>query len=378
MAEIHGTVTDERFAQLGELLAASIDAETDLGGSVAVTIDGELVVDIWGGYVDPERTTPWAEDTITNVWSTTKTMSFLCMLMLADRGQLDFREPVSTYWPEFAANGKESVEVRHLMGHTSGVPAWDTPVDVADLYDFEAAAARLAGQAPWIEPGTTSSYHAVSQGHLLGEVLRRIDGRTMGTFFAEEIAGPLGADFFIGTPESEFGRITNVIPPPPSPIDITTIDPEGCRMKTILGPRMGAEVAWTPEWRTAEIPAANGHGNARSVARIQAIVANGGTLDGITFLSPETIEVIFDEQANGTDEFLDELVRFGMGYALPSAAFPLLPDRRIGYWGGWGGSSIVVDVDRRMTFAYMMNRMDDALLGDERGDRLAAVVFDNL
>ncbi len=375
MADIQGTVSDERFSRLSELLSASIDAGSDVGASICVTLEGEPVVDIWGGHADEAKTTPWAEDTITNVWSTTKTMSFLCMLMLVERGELDLYAPVATYWPEFAANGKEAVEVRHLMGHTSGVCGWDTPIEVADIYDFEAAAARLAAQAPWLDPGTSSSYHALNQGHLLGEVLRRIDGRTMGTFFAEEVAGPLGADFHIGTPESEFGRIANVIPPPPPPVDIESIDPTGPRMKTFLGPMMSAEVSWTPEWRGAEIPAANGHGNARSVARVQSIIANGGTVDGVTLLSPETINLIFDEQARGVDVFLDEEVAFGMGYALPSPALPAAIDRQVCYWGGWGGSSIVVDVGAKMTFAYMMNRMDDALLGDVRGENLLNAVY---
>ena len=376
MAEIHGT-TDPSYEQLSELLGANLDRGADVGASVAVTVEGETVVDIWGGWADEAKTTPWERDTITNVWSTTKTMTFVSALLLVERGQLDFHEKVATYWPEFAQNGKADIEVRHLMGHTSGVSAWMQPVTVDDIYDWDKSTSMLAEQEPWWEPGTASGYHALNQGHLIGEVIRRIDGRMLGDFFAEEIAGPLGADFHIGLDPSEFHRVSNVIPPPPLPIDMTALDPDSVVVKTFTGPAPDASVAWTDEWRQACIGAANGHGNARSVARIQAIVANGGSVDGVSFLSPDTIDQIFEEQANGVDQVLGLPVRFGMGYALHSEAVPHLPDGKYAYWGGWGGSSIVVDVDRKISFAYVMNRMDEGLLGDTRGIDLAIAVFDN-
>lgn len=374
MAEVHGT-SDPRFDRLKELLSSTLDSGDDVGASVSVTIDGETVVDIWGGHADAEKTTPWEADTITNVWSTTKTMTFLSALILADRGELDFDEKVATYWPEFAQNGKEAIEVRHLMSHTSGVAGWDQPVVVEDLYDWEKSTSMLAAQAPWWEPGTQSGYHALCQGHLVGEVIRRISGRMLGTFFAEEVAGPLGADFHIGLDPSEFHRVSNVLPPPPVEMDPATLDPDGPMIKAFTGPPVDASWAWTPGWRQADIGAANGHGNARSVARCQAIVANGGQVDGKQFIKPETIDLIFQEQAYGTDLVLGLPVRFGMGYALPSEAAPYLPDRKICYWGGWGGSSIIVDTDKNMTFAYMMNRMADGLLGDFRGQNLIEATY---
>ena len=173
------------------MLSSTIDEGGDLGASVALTVDGEMVADFWGGFVDQERTRPWEENTLVNVWSTTKTMTSLAALVLADRGQLDLDAPVATYWPEFAANGKEGVLVKHLMSHTSGVSGWAQPVVQEDLYDQDRSAAILAAQAPWWEPGSASGYHALNQGHLVGEVIRRITGRSLGTFFAEEIAGPL-------------------------------------------------------------------------------------------------------------------------------------------------------------------------------------------
>jgi CubicO group peptidase (beta-lactamase class C family) len=183
----------------------------------------------------------------------------------------------------------------------------------------------LAAQAPWWEPGTASGYHALNQGHLVGEVIRHIDGRTLGKFFADEVAGPLGGDFHIGLDESEFGRIANVISPPPIPIDMDAVDPDSPAFKTFTGPAPAAETSWETPWRKAEIGAANGHGNARSVAGIQAVVANGGTVNGVTLLSSETIDIIFGEQAHGTDLVLGLPVRFGMGYALPSEAAPQMP-----------------------------------------------------
>lgn len=374
MAEIHGTSTSE-YAQLSDLLSETLDSGKDVGASVSVTVEGETVVDIWGGWADEAQTTPWGRDTITNVWSTTKTMTFLSTLVLAERGLLDYHEKVSTYWPEFAQNGKADIEVRHLMGHTSGVSAWEQPVVVADIYDWEKSTSMLAAQAPWWTPGEGSGYHALNQGHLLGEVIRRIDGRMLGQFFAEEIAGPLDADFHIGLDPSEFDRVSNVIPPPALAIDMATMDPDSVLIKTFTGPAPDATESWTPEWRQATIGAANGHGNARSVARIQAIVANGGTVDGVELLSPETIKMILEEQANGVDQVLGLPVRFGMGYALHSIAVPYLPEGNYAYWGGWGGSSIIVDIDRKITFAYVMNRMDEGLLGDTRGIDLATEVF---
>ena len=236
MADIKGTISDARFEKMALILSDSIDAGEDVGASVCVTVGGETVVDIWGGHADEAKTTEWQEDTITNVWSTTKTMTFLSALVLVEQGKLDLYKPVADYWPEFAQNGKESIEVRQLFGHTSGVSGWEQPVTVEDIYDWDKSTAMLASQTPWWEPGTASGYHALNQGHLIGEVIRRIDGRTLGPFFAEEVAGPLGADFHIGLDESEFGRIANVISPPPIPMDMDAIDPNSPGFKTFTRP----------------------------------------------------------------------------------------------------------------------------------------------
>lgn len=375
MAEVHGTC-DPRFEKMREILSANIDAGEDVGASVAVVHKGEMVVDIWGGWVDEKRSAPWSADTITNVWSSTKTQMALCALMLADRGLLDLDAPVAKYWPEFAANGKGGVLVRHLLSHTSGVSGWDQPIEVSDLYDWEKSTSKLAAQAPWWEPGTSSGYHALNQGHLVGEVIRRVTGLKLGEFFRREVAEPLGIDFHIGLPESEFGRVSNVIPPPPLPVDMTQLDPNSVVVKTFSGPAPGAEAAWTKEWRQADIGAANGHGNARSLAWAQSAISNGGSAKGHRLLSQKTIDQIFRVQSDGMDQVLMAPVKFGIGYGLPNPTVPHLPmDRRACFWGGWGGSAIVNDLDLELTVTYVMNRMAEGLLGDNRGTSLVSAAF---
>ncbi|MFM8650134.1 MAG: serine hydrolase domain-containing protein [Actinomycetota bacterium] len=375
MAEIHGTC-DPRFEKMREILSANIDSGEDVGASVAVVHNGEMVVDIWGGWVDEKHSAPWSSDTIVNVWSSTKTQMALCALMLADCGELDLDAPVATYWPEFAANGKGGVLVRHLLSHTSGVSGWDQPIEVSDLYDWTKSTAKLAAQAPWWEPGTSSGYHALNQGHLIGEVIRRITGLKLGEFFRREVAEPLGLDFHIGLRESEFGRVSNVIPPPPLPVDMSQLDPNSVVVKTFSGPAPGAEAAWTREWRQADIGAANGHGNARSLAWAQSAISNGGVVRGHRLLGQKTIDQIFRVQSDGMDQVLMAPVKFGIGYGLPNPTVAHLPmDRRACFWGGWGGSAIVNDLDLGLTVTYVMNRMAEGLLGDNRGTSLVSAAF---
>ena len=295
-----GGTCSARFDPLRELFAAKLESGEDLGASLAVNIDGEMVVDLWGGWADEARTVPWTENTITCVFSTTKTMTSLAALVLVDRGELDLDANVAAYWPEFAARGKAGIKVRQLLSHTSGVSGWDQPVTIDDLYDWDKSTAMLAAQAPWWEPGTGSGYHALTYGHLIGEVIRRITGQRLGEFFAAQIAGPLGADFHIGLPPSEFHRVANVVPWPPQPTDLTQLDPDGPAFKTFTGPAMDRNIewSWTERWRRADIGAANGHGNARSVARIQSAVACGGEVDGVRLLSPKTIDRIFEVQSD--------------------------------------------------------------------------------
>ncbi len=373
MAEIQGAY-DPQFSAMADLFSANVDSGADVGASVAVTLDGNMVVDIWSGWFDESKTIPWQSDTITNVWSSTKTITSLAALVLVDRGDLDVFKPVAHYWPEFAAKGKGAIEVRHLLSHTSGVSGWEQPVEVVDLYDWEKSTSMLAAQAPWWEPGSASGYHDRSFGHLVGEVIRRITGQKLGEFVANEIAGPLGADFHIGLEPSQFHRVSNVIPfQGPLPIDLVT-DHDSVSYKTLSGPAWEPPVSWTAEWRQADIGAANGHGNARSLARLLSVVACGGEIDGSHLLSPSTCDLIFQEQSNGVDLVLGVPLRFGIGYALKNESIPYLPDGRVCTWGGWGGSVIVVDRDRRLTVSYVMNRMEGGL-GGKRGPDLVRAAY---
>jgi CubicO group peptidase (beta-lactamase class C family) len=371
MADVQGEY-DDRFVGVCDVLATHLDNGKDVGASVAVLLDDELVVDVWGGFADEARTRPWERDTITNVWSSTKTVTALCALIVADRGELDFDAPVARYWPEFAANGKDGVLVRHLMGHTAGLSGWQEPITVEDLYDWEKATSLLAAQAPWWEPGTASGYHALTQGYLVGEVIRRVTGDTVGTFLAKEVAGPLGADFHIGLPPEHDHRVANVIPPPPIPMPDDLASVAG---RTFTNPPLAAESAWTEGWRRAEIPAAGGHGNARAVATIQAILANGGESQGLRLLSPEGCAAVFREQARGVDLVLGAPLRLGIGFGLTGEEMPLSPNPRTCFWGGWGGSVVVIDLDARMVVTYMMNRMGEGTLGDDRGVTILAAAY---
>ena len=374
MTEIHGT-THPKFDAVRTAMAANFDDGFEVGASVAVTVNGEMVADLWAGHQDPERTTPWERDTITNVWSSTKTMTALCALILADRGEIDFHRPVADYWPEFAANGKAAIEVRHLMSHTAGLSGWETPITIEDLYDWDKCTSLLAAQAPWWEPGTASGYHAITQGYLVGEVVRRVAGQSVGTFFAKEVAGPLGADFHIGLGPEHHHRVANVIPPV-TPL-AGAFEPGGLPARTLANPPLSAEASWAPPWRQAEIPAAGGHGNARSAAQIQTIMACGGEAGGVRFLSPQGCAAVFEEQCDGIDLVLGTELRHGIGYGLASEATPM-PNARTHYWGGWGGSLVVVDQENRVCVTYMMNRMGDGTEGDTRAAGIVAATYQSL
>ncbi|MFE5284000.1 serine hydrolase domain-containing protein [Nocardia sp. NPDC056611] len=365
-----------QFDQLRTTFEQNIASGEELGASIVIDIDGETVVDLWGGYRDSERTRPWEKDTITNVWSCTKTVTSLAVLMLVDRGLLDVRAPVATYWPEFAANGKEHIELRHLLSHTSGVSGWEPPFGLDDLYDWDLASSHLAAQAPWWEPGTASGYHAQNFGQLLGEVVRRVTGKTLAQFVTEEIARPLDADFQIGAREADWPRISDVVAPPPLPFELTALPEDNLLRKTLGTPPLDADAANTEAWRRADLGAYNGHGNARSLARIMSVIPRGGTVDDITLLSPATIELIFEEQSNGPDMVLGVPMRFGIGYGLPHKRLvPYIPDERICFWGGWGGSMVVMDLTRRMTITYAMNKMGAGLIGSPRSEAYVRALY---
>jgi CubicO group peptidase (beta-lactamase class C family) len=375
MAEVHGSC-DERFAGVRDALAQQLDGD-ELGASVAVDLDGETVVDVWGGFRDAERTTPWTQDTIVNVWSTTKCVLNLAALMLVERGDLDIHAPVGNYWPEFSAKGKKDVEVRHLMSHTSGVSGWEQPFSVRDMYDWATACERLAQQRPWWEPGTAAGYHAATQGFLVGELVRRITNKTFATFVADEIAGPLGADFQVGARDRDVDRIAPLVAPPRTE-PAGDPDPASIAVRTFTAPVMSVKATTTPEWRAADLGALNGHSNARGVLDVLRILSLGGEAGGVRLLSEKTIDLVFDQQADGEDLVLEAPFRWGIGYCLGSPVVPYVPAGRTFYWGGWGGSMAVMDLDRRLTITYAMNAMAPGILGSARSEAYIRAVYDAL
>ena len=366
-------VTHDRYAAVRTAFEANLSSGADVGASFCATIEGETVVDLWGGFADAAGTRPWERDTIINVYSTTKTMTALTALLLADRGALDFDAPVAKYWPEFAANGKAGVKVSHLMSHSAGLSGWKEKITTGDLYDWEKMTSLLAAQAPYWEAGTAPGYHALTQGYLVGEVVRRITGKSLGTVFREEIAQPLDADFWIGLPASEDHRVAELIPPP---VGVGEQPGQTELMRNMsLNPGIDIAETRTRAWRGAEIPAAGGTGNARSVAEIHVILANGGVAKGKRFMSEAGCRKALELQVEGQDLILGAPARFGMGFGLSGGVLPL-PNPSTIYWGGYGGSLIIIDMDARTTFAYVMNKMQPTTQGDMRGFGLVMAMWD--
>lgn len=333
-------------------------------------------MDLHGGRMGEHDHRPWSAETIVNVYSVTKPMTALAVLLLVDRGELELDAPVSRYWPRFAAAGKDGVEVGHLLSHTSGVSGWAEPITLEQLYDTEQAAQRLAGQPPWWPPGTRSGYHALSYGHLLAELVRRVTGTSLGRFFAAELAAPLGADFHIGTPAEHADRVATLVPPPAMPSQGTAWDPDSIAARTLTNPVVPVSATSTPGWRSAEIGAAGGHGNARSVARLQALFSGRGESAGVRLLSEPTVRAAMRPRSRGTDLVLGASLRFGAGLAVgPAAAVPAVPDGEVCWWAGFGGSLVVSDLDRDMTLAYVPNAMEPGLLNPSRGNAFLAATY---
>jgi CubicO group peptidase (beta-lactamase class C family) len=376
VTEIRG-FTNDRFAPVREIFAGNFASGADIGASCCVTTGGETVVDLWGGYADAAKTRPWERDTIVNVYSTTKTMTALTALILADRGLIDFAAPVAKYWPEFAANGKASVTVAQLMSHSAGLSGWKEKISKSDLYDWEKMTSLLAAQAPFWEPGTAPGYHALTQGYLVGEVIRRVTGKSIGRVFREEVAEPLGADFWIGLPASEDDRVAELIPPPPGEAVGAAMGQSEIQRNMATNPGIDVAETKTRAWRGAEIPAAGGTGNARSVAEIHAILANGGVAKGKRFLSEAGCRKALEVQAEGTDLAMGVPARFGLGFGLAGGLVPL-PNASTMFWGGYGGSIAIIDMDARMSLSYVMNVMRGTTTGDLRGFGLAMATWECL
>ena len=377
--EIHGWC-DARFDAVREAFAQNLARDLEHGASVAVAVDGRPVVDLWGGFADAARTRPWERDTLVNVYSTTKGLTALCAHLLVERGALDVDAPVARYWPEFAQAGKQGVLVRHLLCHQAGLAGLRRDFPIEDLYDWDTATRALAAEAPWWEPGTAHGYHALTFGHLVGEVVRRTSGRSLGAFFRDEIARPLDADLHIGLAAEHDARVAELVPPRADPLLQAAFarEPGSLLARALANPPADPRLTATRAWRGAEIPAANGHGNARSIARVYAALARGGALDGVTLCRPETLERASSVVASGPDLVLQIPMHWGLGYAVNASKAFYGPNPRSYGHTGYGGSFGFADPDARLAVGYAMTRMAATLVGEPRGAALIEAVYASL
>ncbi|HEX3786012.1 MAG TPA: serine hydrolase domain-containing protein [Pseudonocardiaceae bacterium] len=386
--EISGTVEDG-FEGVREAFAASLARRDEVGAAVCVYFDGRPVVDLWGGIADRESGRPWRADTLEIVYSATKAVTATCALLLVERGELDLDAPVSEYWPEFAAEGKGGVPVRWLLSHRVGLPVLDNKASVADALAWEPMVEALAAQRPSWEPGTAHGYHAQSYGFLVGEVIRRVSGRRPGRFFAEEVAGGHGIEFWIGLPpelHDRVGTLIEVAPPRPATVDPDVLAqlPDGLRALFVAftDPNSLTSRAFaltdqpldfnSPEVHAAELPASNGICTARGLARFYAGLI--GEVDGARILTEDTLRAALVEQSYGDDRILKQPSRFGLGFMLPVEQAVVLGGPTSFGHPGRGGALGFADPARGISFGYVPNRMRSGVAGDLRSARLVKAV----
>ncbi|MCY4617768.1 MAG: serine hydrolase [Chloroflexi bacterium] len=365
---------DSRFGAVRDAFAANWTDHDEVGASLCVIVGGEIVVDLWGGHIDAERSRAWESDTIANVYSSTKGIAAAAAAMLVDQGQLDVERPVVDYWPEFGQSGKSEITVRDLLTHEAGLAGVDEELPDGAVLDWDHMVGALERQAPMWTPGEHMGYHAITYGWLVGEVIRRIDGRTCGEFVRDEIAGPLGVDFYIGLPESEDSRTADLLPAPGAgPIGVSTQDSIAARALGLAAPRLAGTVN-SREWRAAELPAANGHGNGRSIATIYSALSQAGG----NLLSKEAIEACGPtEHAAREDMVLGFLVRRSLGFILSTAGgrYEWGPNPRTFGHSGAGGSLGFADPDAEIGFGYVMNQMSAGLGADPRWKPMIDAVY---
>ena len=370
---------DKRFEGVRKAFAENLEKRGELGASVAIVIDSKPVVDLWGGHSDKARSRPWQRDTLVNVYSTTKGLTATCAHRLIDQGKLDPDEAVSHYWPEFAQAGKKEMPVRYLLSHRAGLPAIRKVLSEEALFDWDTMASALAEQDPWWQPGTKHGYHALTIGWLVGEVIKRVTGKGLGRYFREEIAEPLGLDAHIGLDAKHDSRVSDLLPsPPPAPNEPNLFveamkEPEGATAKAFLNPPVLTKpnLVNTRPWRAAELGAANGHTNARSLARMYGALARGGEVDGYRIVRPEAIERFYAEQSFGPDQVLMQMpTRFSLGFMLSQPGAMFGPNRKSFGHPGAGGSLGFADPIAKVGFGYTMNQMANGLLIDSRAEAL--------
>jgi CubicO group peptidase (beta-lactamase class C family) len=373
MSEIQGHV-DPAFSKVKEVFEANFAENSEfqeVGAAVAVYANGKEVVNLWGGVADPESGKAWEENTLAHVFSSTKAFPAIAMAQLVSEGKASYSDTVAKHWPEFAQNGKENITIAQVLSHQSGVNAFEEPIEAKDFLDWETVCQRLAEQAPAFEPGSVTAYHAVTYGHLVMEVVRRITGLMPAEYVAKNIAGPLGADVSIGCPEANWSRIATLIPPPP-PQGGPQMDPKV--VKALMNPQVipGVTTA-TPDWRNSQIPAVNGHVSAAGLAKIWGAIANGGELNGANLLSLEAIKAMSTPLSDGPDMMMGPGqwaagVSRNRGNMGPN-------DSTFGNFG-FGGSFGIADPELNIGAAYVPNKLFPSILQDPRAKALTAAIME--
>ena len=348
---------DPRFEAVKSAFQENFAERGDIGAALCLILDGQPVVDLHGGWRDNARTQEWTADTLVNLWSTTKGVGAICFAMLADRGQLSYDDPVARHWPEFGAQGKDGVTIGMLLSHQAGLSGFRSPATVADLFAGKEAAARLAAQAPFWEPGSASGYHAISIGILATELFRRIEGRSLKTFVRDELAGQLGLDISIGLAiEDETRRAQILAPPEMSSADIGQLTP--AQIAALANPPLDPLLPNEPAWRAADLVSANGHSNAAALARLYARFTDG-------LVSPATRAAATQPRIEGVDLVLGMPAQWAAGFLANSDGI-YGPNKAAFGHSGWGGSFAFADPDAGLAMSYTMNRMGTMLRDDPR------------
>ena len=386
--QIEGTI-DARFEPVRDAFRTNFARHGEVGAAVTVIVDGKTVVDIWGGLADRASERPWTRDTMAIIFSCTKAATALCAHMLIARGQLDLDAPAARYWPEFAAAGKETLPVRMLLNHQAGLPAIDQPLADEAMFQWTAMTAALAAQAPHWQPGSAHGYHAITFGWLVGELVRRVSGKSLGTFFRDEVAGPLGLDFWIGLPEALEPRVATERMPPlvtePNPFLVAMLDRGTLTSKAFMNPpgmMMPGQIN-SRAVHAAEIPAANGIATARALAGMYAPLACGGQMGGVRLLDADAIRRMSTVESEGDDRVLLIPTRFASGFMKtidnrPGDSVILGPNAEAFGHGGAGGSIGMADPVARVAIGYLMNQMGAGILLNARGQSLIDAVYESL
>lgn len=350
---------DSRFTALRDAFAENFATRGEPGAAIALAINGRVVADLWGGWKDGARKERWRRETLVNFFSVSKALCAICALRLVERSEIDLDAPVARVWPEFARAGKDAVTLRQILSHRAGLASIRETLPEGAALDWERMTDALARQQPWWEPGTAHGYHVNTFGFLVGEIVRRVAGRTIGTVLREDVAGPLGADVHIGLDVREHRRAAEFLwPEAPAASGMPAAD-EIMRFNAYWNPPGISGAGWVnrPEWRSAEIPSTNGHGTARGVARIYAALAKGGAIDGTRILDRATIVAATTEHSVGRDLINQRDSRFGLGFQLTEPARPLGPNAgAFGHFGA-GGSLGYCDPEAGVAFGYIGNGM---------------------